>query len=697
MFKNLFFGASAAILMLSSSFVMAQSDRMDEMKLWSLRRLTETQISPDGATVLYAVRSPDIAANKSTAEVFTQPTKGGERKLVLDKTISAMSIKFRPDGKKIAYLSYQNKAVRLFECDLDGTNHKEVSNNPGIDIDGFAYSPDMKHVAYFTQVKVDKDIHDLYPDLPKTSGKIIDGLNYRHWDTWEDGLYSHIFVAPYDAANSFANILEKSTDLMQGEAFDAPNPPNDGEEAMTWSRDGRFLLYSCKKERGTAYAISTNTDIYCYNIKTTKTFNLTAPALGYDNHPTFSPDGKHLAWLSMERAGYESDKERIMTAAFNDGFLSGITEATKSIDRSAAAYTWATDSKTLYGILIDKGTKQIYKFEMSGKTAVALTEGQHDFGSVACIKIDNKDALLAQRNSMSAPVDLYTVNLTSKTPAASATQFTFVNKDVLDKMMLGNVKPRTVKTTDGKDMLAWVIYPPDFDPNKKYPTLLFCQGGPQSPVSQFWSYRWNFQMMAAKGYIIIAPNRRGLQGFGQAWNDAIQGDYGGQCMKDYLSAVDDIAKEPYVDKDRLGAVGASFGGYSVYWLAGNHQKRFKAFISHCGMFNMESWYGTTEEMFFANSDQKGPYWDNPAPYKAGSPHLFVKNWDTPILVIHNEKDFRVPLGEGMQAFTAAQIKKIPSRFLYFPDEHHHVLKPQNGVLWQRVFFEWLDTHLAAKQ
>jgi dipeptidyl aminopeptidase/acylaminoacyl peptidase len=347
----------------------------------------------------------------------------------------------------------------------------------------------------------------------------------------------------------------------------------------------------------------------------------------------------------------------------------------------------------LYGVMVDKGTKQLYKLEMNGKTAIALTEGQHDFGTVARIKIDGKDALLGQRNSMSAPVDLYTVNLASKTAASASTQLTFVNKDMLDKMMFGNVKQRMVKTTDGKDMLCWVIYPPDFDPAKKYPTLLFCQGGPQSPVSQFWSYRWNFQMMAAKGYIIIAPNRRGLQGFGQAWNDAIQGDYGGQCMKDYLSAIDDVTKETYVDKDRLAAVGASFGGYSVYWLAGNHQKRFKAFISHCGMFNMESWYGTTEEMFFANSDQKGPYWDNPTPYKAGSPHLFVKNWDTPMLVIHNEKDFRVPLSEGMQAFTAAQIKKVPSRFLYFPDEHHHVLKPQNGILWQRVFFEWLETYL----
>jgi dipeptidyl aminopeptidase/acylaminoacyl peptidase len=693
MFQNLLLGASTAFLMLCSNIAIAQSDRMDEMKLWSLRRLGETQVSPDGATVLYSVRTPNVAANKSTGEVFTLSTKGGAPKLILDKNINVASIKFRPDGKKIGYLSFQNSSMRLYECDLDGTNRKEVSNNPGIDIEGFSYAPDMSHIAYFTQVKVDKSTQDLYPDLPKTTGKIIDGLNYRHWDTWEDGSYSHIFIAPYDAANSFANILEKSTDLMKDEAFDAPNPPNDGEEAITWSRDGRYLLYSCKKERGTAYAISTNTDIYCYNIKTTKTFNLTAGALGYDNHPTFSPNGKHLAWLSMERAGYESDKDRIMTADFNDGFLSGMVEATKSIDRTATAYTWAADSKSLYGVMVDKGTKQIYKFECNGKTALPLTEGQHDYGSVACIKIDGKDALLAQRNSMSAPVDLYTVNTSGKSLLNSATQLTFVNKDMLDKMMFGNVKQRMVKTTDGKDMLCWVIYPPDFDPTKTYPTLLFCQGGPQSPVSQFWSFRWNFQMMAAKGYIIIAPNRRGLQGFGQAWNDAIQGDYGGQCMKDYLSAIDDITKEPYVDKNRLAAVGASFGGYSVYWLAGNHQKRFKAFISHCGMFNMESWYGTTEEMFFANSDQKGPYWDNPAPYKAGSPHLFVKNWDTPILVIHNEKDFRVPLGEGMQAFTAAQIKKIPSRFLYFPEENHHVLRPQNGVLWQRIFFEWLETYV----
>lgn len=686
--------AAALMTVLSNNLLSAQTPdptRLNENTLWSLRRVTEVKTSSDGKTVIYQVRTPDIANNRMDGELFTMPAAGGTSVRLLDKTVRGFSFKFRPDGKKIGFLApSKNDNIRLYEMNPDGTEIKEVSNNVGDDLDGFLYAPDMKRICYFKQVQIDKTVQDLYPELTKVKAKIIDGLNYRHWDAWEDGAYSHVFIAPYDAANSFANTLENGIDIMKGEAYDCPNPPDGGEEELAWHPSGNYLVYSCKKERGTAYATSTNTDLYCYDVENKTTKNLTTTNKGYDNAPQFSADGKYLAWLRMERAGYESDKNRVVCAPFNGSGNLNPKEVTAKIDLTAASFTWIADGASLAFILVDHGTKHIYTADRDGKTVSKLTYGSYDYMALMPIMVNGKEHLLTEKVSMSHPADLYRTSLYQSENEAVLTD---VNSDYLTKMKFGRVEPRIIKASDGKDILTWVIYPPDFDPKKKYPTLLFCQGGPQSPVSQFWSYRWNFQLMAANGYIIVAPNRRGLQGFGQAWNDAIQGDYGGQCMRDYLSAIDAMGKETYVDKKRLGAVGASFGGYSVYWLAGNHKKRFHAFIAHCGMFNMESWYGTTEEMFFANHDQKGAYWDNPKPYNDGSPHKFVKNWDTPILIIHNERDFRVPLGEGMQAFTAAQIKGVPSRFLYFPDENHWVTKPQNGILWQRMFFDWLKTYL----
>jgi dipeptidyl aminopeptidase/acylaminoacyl peptidase len=429
--------------------------------------------------------------------------------------------------------------------------------------------------------------------------------------------------------------------------------------------------------------------------RTWQTTNLTEQNTGYDRDPAFSPDGKKIAWLSMRRAGNEADKNRLMVYYFDSKFQ---TEVTQSFDNTVNSFAWAPTSQTIYFIPTVEATKNIYSArEVAGKSGftftnlVPVTKGDHDYIGISIQQTADKKQtiLVGAKQHYSLPTELFIIDA-----KGMERQLTYTNKAITDNIAWGNVEKRWVTTTDGKKMLTWVIYPPNLKQNKRYPALLYCQGGPQSPVSQYFSYRWNFQLMAANGYIIIAPNRRGLPGFGSEWNDQIIGDYGGQPMKDLLSATDDAMTIPFIDRNRMGAVGASFGGYSVYWLAGNHNKRFKAFVSHCGMYNMESWYGSTEEMWFANNDNQGPYWNIPRPknYDA-SPHKFVKNWDTPILIIHNEKDFRVPLTQGIEAFTAAQSRSIPSKFLYFPDENHWVTKPQNSVMWQRVFFEWLDTYL----
>lgn len=535
----------------------------------------------------------------------------------------------------------------------------------------------MNYIAYGQDVKLDKTVKDLYPDLDKLNDdvRIIDGLMYRHWNAWSDGTYSHIFIAPYQEQN----LINSGKDIMEGEKYHSPLHPFGGEEQISFTPTGANLLFTCKKQEGTDAAYSTNSDIYNYIIETEKTIKIDGCGDGYDNEPTaWGKEISTLAWLSMQRPGNEADKNRLMVAA---------VDVTKDFKYSVESYAWAPDGNKIFFTSVINATNQIFEYDIKTKAIRQVTEGVHDYNTVVPYKQGKQVMLIGLKTSMSSPAAFYKIDLKGKeTPLEN------INNSLLQQVKWGNVKKRMVKTTDGKDMLTWVIYPPDFDSTKQYPTLLYCQGGPQSAVSQFFSYRWNFQLMAARGYIIVAPNRRGLPGFGQEWNDAIINDYGGQPMRDYLSAIDDVSKEKYVNKDKLGAVGASYGGYSVYYLAGIHEKRFKCFISHCGMFNMESWFGTTEEMFFAKNDN-GYYWENTANYEKNSPHKFVKNWDAPILVIHNEKDFRVPLSEGMQAFTAAQTMGVPSRFLYFPDEGHWILKPQNSILWNRVYFDWLDKWL----
>lgn len=662
--------------------------RLTPETLWQLGRVSNPAISPDGKQFLYEVKTYSLEANKGNTIAYMQPVIGGNAVAVTDAATNAFSVKFRPDGQKITYLSAKSGEVQLYEANLDGSSPTQITQVKG-GIECYKYAPALNHLVYAAKVKLDQTAAEMYPDLPEVKARIIDGLYYRHWDAWSDYSYVHPFVAVYQNGQ----IIGEPVDILGEEKFHSPEPPFGDDNEFSWSPDGKKLAYSCKRLSGTPSAVSTNTDIYIYNTETKNSLNITELNSGYDREPQFSPDGKKIAWLQMKRAGNEADKNRLMVYYFAD---KKEIEITKDFDYTTDAFVWNNMGTQLFFISQVQATRNIYtSTEKVKKTGAIYTEvkpvtaGDHDYLGLSVAGNEKAFTLLGAKQTMSQPTEIYAINKNGE-----ERQLTFVTKPIWDNVKLGKVEKRMIETTDGKQMLTWVIYPPDFDSRKRYPTLLYCQGGPQSMVSQYFSYRWNFQLMANNGYIVIAPNRRGLPGFGTEWNDAIIGDYGGQCMKDYLSAVDEVSKATYVAKDKRAAVGASFGGYSVYWLAGNHQQRFKTFIAHCGMFNIESWYGTTEEMFFANNDNKGPYWQAPRSKNYdNSPHKFVQNWDSPILVIHNEKDFRVPLGQGMEAFNAAQLKGLNSRFLYFPDENHWVTKPQNSVLWQRVFFEWLDYHL----
>ncbi len=656
------------------------SDIMTPEVLWSFGRLGETQVSPNGETVLYTVTYFNIEENKSYRDIYTISVSGGDTKNITNSVGNEFNVVWRPDGKKIGYLSSASGSVQLWEMNPDGSGKKQVSEITG-GISGFGYSPDQSKIIYLKSVKLDQNVTDLFPDLPKANARIENDIMYRHWDAWHDYTFNHIFVTDYSKGK-----ITGGKDILEGEKFDSPNKPFGGNEQIAWSPDGKTIAYTCKKKTGKEYAISTNSDIYMYNVETGNTVNFTSGMMGYDQNPVFSPDGKKLAWESMERDGYEADKVRLFVANLETGEKK---DYSAGFENNVAGFNWSADGKSIYFISNIQGTEEIHRLDLADGSIVRLTDGIHDYLSV----LTAGDKLVAQKVSMSQPAEIYLVDpVTGKDEALTA-----INKGILDQLTFGKVEERWMETTDGKQMHSWVIYPPHFDPSKKYPTLLYNQGGPQGTVSQFWSYRWNFQMMAANDYIIVAPNRRGLPGFGQEWNEQISKDYGGQNIKDLLTAIDEVSKEPFVDKDKMGAVGASYGGFSVMYLAGNHEKRFKAFITHNGIFNFEHMYTTTEEMWFVNWDYGGAYWDktNAAAQRSYSfsPHKFVQNWDTPILIVQGEKDYRVPSEQGMAAFNAAVMLGVPAQMLYFPEENHWVLQPQNGILWQRVFFNWLDKYL----
>jgi dipeptidyl aminopeptidase/acylaminoacyl peptidase len=656
------------------------SDIMTPEVLWSFGRLGDVQISPDGSKILYGVSYFSKEQNKSNRELFIINTDGSDKKQLTLTPFSEYNAVWHPAGNHIWYLSSASGTMQIWSMHTDGTYKQQVSAIDG-DITNFIISPDGTQVLFTKDVQIDKNTHDIYKDLPKADGRIITDLMYRHWDTWEDGAYSHIFVAGFDGEN-----LTEAKDIMLGEPFDSPLMPFGGIEEISWAPNGKAIAYTCKKLKGKAYTLSTNSDVYLYNMESGETKNLTEGMPGYDRAPFFSPDGSKMYWLSMERSGFEADKDRLFVMDMKTGEKTYLTE---HFDYSPSGLAWADNGQNLYFIAGVMATFQIYKMNVVSKEIMAVTQGDFDYHSVALAG----DKLIATRVNMTKPAEIYSVN-----PAlGDATEISFENKHLLTQLTMPTVEKRWIKTTDKQDMLVWVIYPPHFDASKKYPTLLYCEGGPQSPLSQFWSYRWNFSQMASNGYIVVAPNRRGVLTMGQQWTDAISKDNAGQAMKDLLSAIDEMKKEPFIDENHLGAIGASFGAFSVNWLAGNHQGRFKAFISHCGVFNSEMEYMTTDEMFFDNWEKGGAPWetDNKVAMKsyAGSPHNFVKNWDTPIMFIQGEHDYRIPYTQGMAAFNSAQLLGVPSKMLFFPSETHWVVHPQNGILWQREFKSWLDEWL----
>lgn len=644
--------------------------------LWKLGRLSGGTLSPDGKYILYGVSTYSVEDNKGTRDIFIIPVAGGAPKKLVDSPLSEFNEVWKKDSKTVAFICAQEDGYQMWEVNIETLEKKKITFlSEGMS--SFKFSPDEKAILFTQDVKLDKTETDKYSDMPKSTAFATDGLMYRHWDQFHDFAYSHVFHLPLDGT-------KEGKDIMKGEKFDSPMMPFGGIEQITFSPDGNEIIYTSKKKSGKEAAQSTNSDLYVYNVKTGTTKNITEENKGYDTNPLFSADGKWMLHLAMKKDGNEADKNDIILTEYATGKRENLTE---KIDLSIMNADFSADGKFIYFQAADQGSDHIFEYDLKTKKYRKVTSGDFDYTSMSL----GKGIIISSRTTMNDPADLFKIDIKKGT----VTQLTFVNKDLLENVKGITFEKRWITTTDNKKMLTWVIYPPDFDKTKKYPTLLYCQGGPQSTVSQFFSYRWNFRIMASKGYIVVAPNRRGLPSFGQEWNDAISKDWGGQPMDDYLSAIDSLAKEPFVDENKLGAVGASYGGYSVYYLAGIHNNRFKAFISHCGLFDMNSWYGTTEELFFANNEFGGPFWkeENKSIYEKHSPHNFIKNWNTPILIFHGQKDYRVPFSQGMEAFTAAQLMNVPSRLVTFPDENHWVLKPQNGIVWQREYFEWLDRYL----
>ena len=648
--------------------------------LEALGRVSGPAVSPDGKKVLYNVSYESVEQNKSNNDLYVKNIDGTDSVRLTKTAKSEGGAAWIENGEKIAFLYADEAGVpQLWVMNADGSGRKCVSSLEN-GVEGFKFSPDSKKVVLVSSVKYSREAKDVYSDLPEATGRIIDDLMYKHWDQWTKDI-PHPFVADFTGDK-----VENVEDIMASEPYECPMRPFGGVEAFAWSPDSKSLVYSSRKKTGLEYAVSTNSDLYLYSLEDKSTRNLTEGMMGYDTNPAFSPDGTKLAWLSMEHDGYESDKNRIFIMDMATGEK---TDLTSDWDYTASEIAWNTDGKTIYFIAAYQGVTPIFSVDVATKEVKTVADGVCDYVSLCPA---DANTLVSMYHSFTAPNEVCVIK------DGKVSKITAVNDALLASVDMPDVVKRQIPTTDGKMMTTWVLYPPKFDPSKKYPAILYCQGGPQQAVSQFWSYRWNLALMASQGYIVIAPNRRGLPGFGTEWNAQISKDYPGQNMKDYLSAVDDMKKEAYVDAEHIGAVGASYGGYSVYWLAGNHEGRFACLIAHAGIFNIETQYLETEEMWFANWDMGGAYWDkdNKAAqntFANGSPHRFVDKWTAPILITHGEYDFRILASQGEMAFNAARLRGVPAEMLIFPDENHWILKPQNAILWQRIFFRWLDKWL----
>ena len=702
--------------------IQLESDQMTPEALWAMSRIGGYQASPDGQHVVFQMGYYSVEENASHQVLWMMNADGSEQKQLTTDADNETDAQWL-DNETVAFL----KGGELWQMNLDGDARKQISETEG-KVEGFMFSPDRSKIIVLQSIPFNEIIKEKPADLPKTTGRVVTDLMYRHWDHYVESI-QHPFV--YEVEDG--KLKAEGFDILEGEPYECPMEPFGGMEQLAWSMDSKFIAFTCRCKTGLSYSVSTDSDIFLYDVEsksldTTKNLckynqewgvvsdgtvpyeidNLLDPTkslknqfvntnmkdmnVGYDTNPKFSPDGRYVAWLSMERDGYEADRNRLCVYDLKENTKTYVTEC---FDSNVDDFCWAPDSRTIYYIGVWHATENLYSTNLQGEVK-QLTNDWADFGSLQML---NGKQLLMERHSYVAPADLYVVNPGDSINNTKLTQITEVNKEILDQLGKPSIEQYWVKTTDGKEMLTWVILPPHFDKTKKYPTLLFCEGGPQSPVSQFWSYRWNFFIMASQGYVVVAPNRRGLPGFGQEWLEAVSGDWTGQCMNDYLSAIDFACDSlSYIDRDKLGAVGASFGGFSVYYLAGHHNKRFKCFIAHDGAFNLEAMYTETEENWFSNWEYDDAYWNKDMTARAkktyeNSPHRFVDKWDTPILCIHGEKDYRINATQGMSAFNAARMRGIEAELLIFPDENHWVLKPQNGILWQRTYFEWLDRWL----
>lgn len=675
---NTWFGL-ILIFIICLSTTQAQQKEFTPETLWKLGRLSGGAVSPSEDFALYTVTNYKVDKNTGSTDVYILNLETEETRKINASDLKLSSPRWTSNNR-IAFLHNKENQQIIASVDHNGKDYQEIGAFELGTIQEFKLSPRENYLIALQNVKTKKSLADKYPEMTEANVKVTDNLMYRHWDTWNDENSAQLFL--YSLQDFKVKNIPKN--IQEGESFDGILPPFGGLEDLTFSHDEERIIYTSKKMEPNEFATSTNSDLYEYLILEGTTQNITSSNKGYDTHPRFSPEGDQLAWLSMEKDGFEADKNDIIIKDLENQTTKNLT---KDIDLTVSDYKWSKDGKSIYFLAVIHATYQLFEFDVKKGKHRQITEGVYNYTGF----YEAGKSFITTRQSMLTPNDLYRVSIKK----GDAERLTDINADILDHIAKPTVEKRWITTSDDKKMLTWVILPPNFDSSKKYPSLLYCQGGPQSAVSQFFSFRWNFRLMASQGYVVIAPNRRGLPGFGQEWNDAISKDWGGQPIEDYLSAVDEVKKEPYIDAKRIGAVGASYGGYSVYYLAGIHEGRFSSFISHCGLFNMTSWYGTTEELFFADWELGGPYWlpENKEQFIKNSPHTKVANWDTPMLVIHGGKDYRVPENQGLEAFQAAQLLGLKSRLVYFPEESHWVLSTQNALVWHKEFFGWLEETL----